>query len=681
MQPEYLQVAVDVPLPGLFEYAVDATPGSVEENFLGRMVRVPWGSTQRLGIVFGITKQPQTEAAKIKACLGTVAGAPILSERWRALLQFAADYYHCGIGELAVPVVPKLLRKPANKPRKSLAQRRREAYGNSPMQEGHQASDKPNLTTAQQQALDQLKSAAGFEAHLLYGVTGSGKTEVYLQWFEVLLKQPGAQVLLLVPEIGLTPQLIDQVERRFPHERVGVLHSGLTEAQRARHWLAAADGDARILIGTRLAVLTPLPGLAGIVVDEEHDPSYRQMDGVHYSARDLAIARASIEKLPVLLGSATPSVETWVAVQRKRYKMSRLTDRATGAHLPALELIDLRRQTLTQGFSAAALEAIGQTSKAQLQSLIFLNRRGFAPVLQCSACGWVSECDSCSSYRVLHRTSAGRYRLICHHCTSQIAVPSRCPRCGDVDLRPMGHGTQRVEDNLSELFPDYRIARLDRDVSAKAGEAARILSEIHGGETDLIVGTQILAKGHDFKRLGLVLVLDADQGLFSSDFRAPERLFANLMQVAGRAGRVQTTAGSARVLVQTRHPDHPLFGFLRNYDYDGFVAYLLQEREQHELPPFRFHALLKAQGKEVNEVMAFLEQARRIALSADWPGIRLFSPVPMPIQRVANLERAQLLVESVQRKQLHQFLDHWLAALRAIKGRIRWQLEVDPQEI
>ncbi len=689
-----LLLAVDVPLPGLFEYRLPPELNLDPKSLIGQMAIVPWGTAVRAAVVFGITDSPKSAPEKIRTIKELVPGAPVFSSDWLQLVEFAANYYHCGPGELAVPVIPKVMRKAPSSSRRTIEQRRSKAAQGALKGKATEAINKlhlPDLTPDQAQVLEAIGTTSGFKTHLLFGVTGSGKTELYLRLIAQQIAK-GGQVLLLVPEIGLTPQLLKIVETRFPDHTIAVLHSGLTEAKRAAAWLLAADGLADIVLGTRLAVLTPIPNLSAIVVDEEHDASFRQMDNIHYSARDLAIARASMLKIPIVLGSATPSMESWLAAKRGRYQLHRLPDRATGSSLPDMRVVNLRNQTLESGFSTTAIKALNDNLQAGLQSLVFINRRGYSPVLQCNACGWVSQCDSCSAYRVLHRQSNQRgYRLICHHCTSQRPVPKACPDCGDVDLQPMGRGTQKVEEQLAVLLPTARIARLDRDVSNKSGQAESIISAAHAGDVDILVGTQILAKGHDFQRLGLVVVMDADQGIFSSDFRAPERLFANLMQVAGRAGRAKIEAGAiekkAQVLLQTRYPDHPIFASLIAHDFEGFAALTLTEREQNELPPYKFQALLKAQARTIEDVMGFLKTAQNIGQQlseeqdSEFSAMRLYQPVPMPVARVANFDRAQLLIECASRKVLHEFLNVWLVQLRATKSRARWQLEVDPLEI
>ena len=686
-----LRVAVDVPLPGLFDYLAPSNYEGELTSLIGLRVIVPWGSAKRPGIVFDVGTDSQYETTKIREVLNVLDELPALPKYWLTLIRFAADYYHCGVGELALPVLPKLLRSAPTQRTKTIAQRKAKPLGKANATAGSVMLVNPvlvpELTRQQAVALQALEAIQGYQCVLLHGITGSGKTEVYLRWFNhILARDSTAQVLLLVPEIGLTPQLLSAVQRRFPAEQTAVLHSGLSDAARTKAWLSVVDGSARIIVGTRLSVLTPMPHLAGVVVDEEHDSSYRQTEGVHYSARDLAIVAAQQRNVPIVLGSATPSLESWQAAQRGRYTYLALPDRATGTTLPSVSIIGIRHAKLVSGLCAQALAAINETVAKGLQVLIYINRRGFSPVLQCSACGWLSACESCSANRVLHRTGNRGWRLICHHCTSERAVPKHCPDCGNVDIGPLGRGTQRIEEELSALFPQLRVGRVDRDVSKKAGAAQSIIAAVHDGAIDLLIGTQILAKGHDFQRLALVVAVDADQGLFSSDFRAPERLFANLMQVAGRAGRADMLVADARVIVQTRYPEHPVFQYLQRHDYEQFAKHQLQERDDAALPPFVFHALLKAQGRDGAAVLQFLNHARDVfsAQILDLPeleGVRIYHPVPMPMAKVANLERAQLLVESSSRKQLHQLINRSLPVLRVHKTPARWQLEIDPLEI
>jgi primosomal protein N' (replication factor Y) len=551
----------------------------------------------------------------------------------------------------------------------------------------------PQLTDEQAHAVDALTGSSGHAVTVLHGITGSGKTEVYFRWIATLLAaDPLAQVLVLVPEIALTPQLAARIAERFDGVPLAVLHSDMPDAERAASWLAAADGRARIVLGTRLAVLAPLPGLAAIVVDEEHDASFKQQEGVRYSARDLAIALAAQRGLPIVLGSATPSLETWHAVQRRRYRLLTLRHRAAGAGIPTLRRLPLRGAALQHGLTERAIDAIARTLAAGEQALVFLNRRGYSPVLACEACGWLSRCNQCDAYRVVHRrgvrtvaaaatpasAARSRYRLVCHHCASDVEVPRACPDCGNVDLTTLGRGTQRLEEGLQQLFPQARIGRLDRDVARRRGAAQSLLDAAHAGEVDLLVGTQMLAKGHDFRRLTLVVVVDADSGLFAADFRAPERLFATLMQVAGRAGRHHARS---EVLVQTRYPEHPVFAALAAHDFESFAAAQLLEREHSALPPFVHQALLTAQARDAEAPVALLVRARELLMHAGAAGLTVCDPVPMPLAQLRGDTRAQMLVESASRKSLHAALAPWLAGLRALRSPVRWQLVVDPLEI
>jgi primosomal protein N' (replication factor Y) len=705
------RVALDVPIADWFDYAL--SPEQRAQVVPGSWVVVPWGRVRRVGVVVDLSPDSDIAPDKLRAVSQVLADAPAPDPHWLAVSRFAARYYHRPLGEVVLPAIPKLLRTPAS-PRARVSVFARSRL-KAPRPGTQAASLPPPPTDAQRSALDTLCASTGFGVWLLHGVTGSGKTEVYLQWLAHLLAQrPDSQVLMLVPEIGLTPQLARHLEARFAGLRIAVLHSDLPDGERAAHWLAAADGLAQVVVGTRLSILAPLPRLAGIVVDEEHDASYKQQEGVRYSARDLAIALARQRDIPVVLGSATPSLESWHAAQRGRYRLLRLPQRAAGGATPALRVVDVRGKTLTHGLTPAAIEAIGAAIARGEQALVFLNRRGFAPVLNCEACGWISGCDTCSAYRVLHRSGARplaaraagasggrgdearaagaaagpaaarpmRYRLVCHHCGADQPVPRHCPTCGNVDLTPLGRGTQRIEDGLAELFPQRRIGRLDRDVARRRGAAETLLAAAHAGDLDILVGTQMLAKGHDFARLSVVVVVDADSGLYAADFRAPERLFAVLMQVAGRAGRSAGTGAVAEVVVQTRFPQHPLFGALARHDFDGFADEQLREREQAGLPPFVHQALLRAEAPALAEAIDWLAQARRAAEDlAPHPAVALYDPVPLAMMRVAGTERAQLLVESASRKALHAFVGPWLERLRATRTAVRWQLEIDPLEI
>ncbi len=544
----------------------------------------------------------------------------------------------------------------------------------------------PPLHEEQRAAVEAIGQARGFAPFLLHGVTGSGKTEVYLHAMaEVLARDPRAQVLMLVPEINLTPQLQGRIAARFPHLPLAVLHSGLADQERTLQWLAAHRGEARIVLGTRMAVMASLPHLALVVVDEEHDTSYKQQEGLRYSARDLSVWRAKQLGIPVVLGSATPSMESWWRAEQGAYRKLVLRERAQAdAALPTVRLVDLnqerqRQRALYEGLSVPLLSAIEARLARGEQSLLFLNRRGYAPVLACGSCGWLSGCPRCSAYLVLHRPER---RLRCHHCGLEAPVPHHCPDCGDVDIAPLGRGTQRIEEALAARFPQARIARIDADSTRRKGSAQAMFDEVHAGEVDILVGTQMVAKGHDFQRVTLVGIVHPDAAMFSHDFRAAEHLFASLMQVAGRAGR----AGLAgEVLIQTRYPDASALQALVRHDYDGFAAAQLRERRQAGLPPFAYQVLVTAEHAQLERALAFLQSARdRADAGRMAPEVQLHDPVPMSMVRVANRERAQMLVESTSRAALQRFVSEWVRtfgdALADAKG-VRWQLEIDPLRI
>ena len=512
----------------------------------------------------------------------------------------------------------------------------------------------------------------------------------------MLSRDPLAQALLLVPEIALTPQFVRTLQVRFPAWPPAVLHSALPEAERSSAWVAAHEGRARLVVGTRLAVLAPLAHCALIVVDEEHDPSYRQQEGARWSGRDLAVARGRIEQIPVLLGSATPSLETWHNAATGRYHRVDLPRRAVAQSiLPAVRLIDMARIRADEGLAPQAVAAIEARLLRGEQSLIFLNRRGYAPVLACQSCAWVSNCPNCSVTLALHARadSATRgWQLICHHCGHSDAVPRSCPACGEIDLAPLGRGTQRLEESIAARFATARIVRIDRDTTRRRGSTEALLATVRTGEVDILVGTQMMAKGHDFPRLTLVVVLGADSGLHSHDFRAPERLFATLLQVAGRAGRAEHPG---EVLIQTRWPAHPLFAALRAQDYPSFAREELHQREAAHLPPFAHQALLCADATAATTALEFLALAKTVLLPCGSGGgvaanglgaaaIRIAEPVPMPMARLAGRERAQLLLESSSRPTLQALLGRSLPALRALgsaNSKVHWHLEVDPLAI
>lgn len=665
-----LQVALDTPLDTCFDYRWPCAPG--EQPQVGQLALVPFARREAVGLVVAVKQDTEVPADKLKDALAVRSQLAPLPARWIALARFAADYYQRPLGEVALPGLPKNLRVPSTVPlERAIKKLAKLQHAHDPAPAGM-----PELNPAQRAAADAIGSAAGFAPLLLYGVTGSGKTEVYLQaCAQVLARDGSAQILIMVPEINLTPQLEGNIRARFPGVMVATLHSSLSEGERTLHWLAAHEGRARIVLGTRLAILSSLPNLKLIVIDEEHDPSYKQQEGLRYSARDLAVWRARQLAIPIVLGSATPSLETWHHAQSGRYRKLELRERAVkDAVLPRVRLLDTERDRPKDGLTSGLLAALRQRLERGEQSLLFLNRRGYAPVISCDACGWVSNCPRCTATMVLHKPE---HRLRCHHCSLELRIPRACPDCGNVDLQPLGRGTQRVEEGLQAMFPAARILRIDADSTRRKGSAQAAFDTVHRGEVDILVGTQMVAKGHDFKKLTLVGVLNPDTALFSQDYRASERLFAQLMQVAGRAGRAGG-ASPSEVLIQTRYATHPLYAAVAAHDYDRFAGSLLAERKQACLPPFMYQALLRAEARELAEAIAFLEAARDCLVS---DAITINDPIPMTMTRVHNVDRAQLLVESASRPALQGFLKAWLAELRAMKSRVRWSLEVDPLDI
>ena len=755
MSPVFVRVALDHPLPTLFDYRCDAA----EPPLPGTLVSVPFGRRQVVGLVCEVTAHSDVPADKLRALDSLCDACPPLSAEWLALAAFAADYYQRGLGEVALPALPQALRDPSRWARllapedlyrllpagraalpdalparasalRKLAQAliaaeagalrvadaraihpkavatldawQTEGWVDREVTEaaalarlappsGSAAQQAalptlPTLTGEQAAAVEAIRGANGFAPFLLHGVTGSGKTEVYLRALAAILAaRPDAQALVLVPEINLTPQFEAAFRARFAAlegTSIVTLHSGLAEGERARNWFAAHTGRARIVLGTRLAVLASLPKLAIIVVDEEHDPAYKQQEGLRYSARDLAIWRAKQLDLPVVLGSATPSLESWWQADQGRYTRLTLSRRAVAeAVLPTVKLIDLeeerrRGRASVEGLSGPLVAALKTRLERGEQSLVFLNRRGYAPQLACDACGWVAGCPRCSAYVVLHKPERA---LRCHHCGWEARIPRSCPDCGNVDIAPLGRGTQRVEETLASAVPGARVLRIDADSTRRKGSAQALFSDVHAGEVDILVGTQMIAKGHDFQRVSLVGVLNADTALFSHDFRASERLFAQLMQVSGRAGRAGLPG---EVLVQTRYPRHALYHALGRHDYVGFANSTLAERRDAHLPPFVYQALLRAEGRTLEAALVFLQHAA--AALVEMPSaerVTVYDAVPLTIVKVMHVHRAQLLIESASRGALQATLRAWQPVLRKLKGVLRWNLEVDPLDI
>ena len=651
----------------------------------GTLVRVPLGRRDVAGIVWHRAVGARADAVELRLVREAQQALPPLSAAWRALVEFAAAYYQRGIGELALAVLPPELRRLDRiQLERRVGRLQKSAGAVAATTPG--ASPLPLLNDEQQAALIALAQANAPATHLLFGVTGSGKTEVYLRAAANALAA-GRQVLVLVPEINLTPQLEARFAERFAGHRLVSQHSGLTPAQRLRHWLAAHLGEADLVLGTRLAVFASLPRLGLIVVDEEHDPSFKQQEGARYSARDLAVYRGRVEAVPVLLGSATPSLESWQRAEAGRYRRLTLAQRIGGGVLPRVRTVDMnllpRDKQAASALSPPLLEAIALRVERGEQSLVLLNRRGYAPVLHCTACGWKSGCPHCSAWRVFHK---GDRTLRCHHCGFTDRVPRACPDCGNLDIQGLGRGTEQLEEQLALALPGARIARIDADTTRAKGALEAQLGAVHAGEVDVLVGTQMVAKGHDFRRITLVAAANPDGALFSSDFRAPERLFALLMQAAGRAGRDAEQAARSEMWIQTWHPRHALYAALRKHDFAAFAASQLAERKSAGLPPFSHLALLRAEARSADAAAAFLRAAAEVCATLAGAGdVMVYPPVPPPIARVANIDRMQMLVEAASRSALQRLLAAWLPPLHLLraqhKGVLRWAVDVDPLAI
>lgn len=652
-----VRVALDVPLPRLFDYrAESAVVGDV-----GRRIRVPFGNGQKIGLIVELALQSDQPASKLKSAFEIYRDITALPADWISLCQFCARYYQHPLGSVIAMALPPMLRKG------NLPKQHKSRVATDPVP----VTTLPELLPDQRRAIDAILTTPNFKTFLVYGVTGSGKTEVYLNVIAAMIAN-GRQALMLVPEIALTPQLELRVKKRFPGAHVVSAHSGIASAARARGFIDAMDGKADIVLGTRLSVFTPLPRLGVVVVDEEHDLSFKQQDGLRYSARDVAVFRAKTANVPVILGSATPSLESYQHALNGRYTMLRLPSRAVAASMPTVRIIDTRKEKLKDGLSPILAEAIEQRLVRGEQTLLFLNRRGYAPVLACTACGWISNCSRCAAHQVVHLADR---RLRCHHCGVETSIPRACPDCGNLDVHPFGRGTQRLEFTLKERYPAARVLRIDRDSAGTPRKSQQLLASIDRGEVDILVGTQMLAKGHDFPKLTLVGVVGTDAALYASDFRAPERLFAQLLQVGGRSGRAELPG---EVFVQTERPEHPLFRALTENDFDGFARDQLAEREVAGFPPYSYQALLSAEASEMSCALKFLAAAKQEVNSVG--DVHMYDPVPMRLQRRMNLDRAQLLIESTSRIALQGFLSEWANRLYALKTPrdLRWYLEVDP---
>ncbi len=725
-----IRVALNIPINSLFDYYADA---ATSED-IGCRVCVPLGKRLVIGFVLAVDTESQIPVEKLKSVQAFFRETPRLPTSLLDLFHFCSQYYHYPLGMIVLNSLPARFRKNApikskidNRntcfkltetgqqinpdlfPRRNLIERKlllrfqqsgvltpEDLASISPRTQFwiKKWIDKswvaplprftgttittpliPHLNDEQTHAVCEIQSRLhGFAVWLLHGVTGSGKTEVYMRVIATVLEH-NKQVLVLIPEINLTPQLESIFRSRFNAFPIINLHSGLNDTERLSGWLEAQQGQARIILGTRLALFTPLPHLGLIIVDEEQDHAFKQQDGLRYSARDMAIFRAKQHHIPVILGSATPSLETFHNALRGRYHHLRLRSRAVqAASLPSIRMIDVRIHKPQEGLSQPLLIALKQCLDQRQQSLVFINRRGYAPVLLCKFCAWTATCGRCSSRMVVHLHTK---QLSCHHCGRQENFPQVCPQCGNHDIIPFGHGTQRIEKALTTHFPEARILRIDRDSVQRKQAWNIMLEKIHAQEVDILIGTQLLAKGHDFPNLSLVGVLNSDASLYSTDFRASEHLFSQLMQVSGRAGRAQIPG---QVHIQTEFPEHPLYAALQRHDFDTLAHMLLAERKMAGLPPYVFQALLRAEAHEVSKVMNFLTQAAQIADSSC--DIEIFDPVPAHMSRLKGFERAHLLVQSASRSHLHQFLSEWQVKINALNDhhRIRWTLEVDPIE-
>lgn len=726
----YHRIAVNVPLSdGLLTYSHS------EPLPPGTRVLVPFRNKTVVGIVWETDIAPDMDTARILSVQTAFVEERPLPQSWRDLLAFTSRYYHYPTGQAVFAALPQGLKEtravempqpplfyalneagraqtppPARFNKKAAlwdallsggmtmaALKQVNAQAAKLIEDwaeqgwiettevakpvlrsyhGQASHSEFVLNADQQQASDEIQTAFGkFQPFLLYGITGSGKTEVYFDAMAKVLAQ-GRQVLFLLPEINLTPQLLKRVENRFADVPTAVLHSQMAAGKRTQDYLRAMLGQAKLVIGTRLAVFTPMDDVGLIVVDEEHDGSFKQDNELRYHARDLAVWRAKQSGCPVVLGSATPSLESWHKAQSGAYRLLQLTERAhASAQLPQVEILNVGRLKLDNGFSPQALQLLKQNFEAGGMSLVYLNRRGFAPALFCGDCGHTFGCPNCSAKMVLHQRAR---QLRCHHCDHREPIPYKCPDCGNQDLTAVGHGTQRVEETLRAFLPKAAVVRVDRDSTAHKNDWADLYRRIANDKIDILVGTQMLAKGHDFARLNLVIVLNADGSLYSADFRAPERLFAELMQVSGRAGRADKPG---KVLIQTQLPEHPVFAAVKAQDYAVFAENELNERQMFAMPPFGFQTAVRADAPRVADAMEFLNAAKETLAPLLPESVSQFGAAPMLMVRLAERERAQIFLESTSRQDLHRAVSLWVQVLQQNRdGKIRWSVDVDVQE-
>lgn len=669
MEKNILRVALPSPLRRLFDYLPPAGGDLPDLLTPGIRVRVPFGQREMVGILESVQEHSEVPLEKLRPALALLDEIPVLDKTLCELCLWVADYYHEPLGEIMHFALPTALR---------------EGKALNAIHENNLPASPPiidfetpqNLNQEQALALQQISdNLPGFHSFLLQGVTGSGKTEVYLQLLEKILSQQ-KQALLLVPEIGLTPQMRQRFTDRFG-DVVAMLHSGMTDKQRLIAWEKLRSGEKRIAIGTRSAIFASMPELGMIIVDEEHDLSFKQQDGLRYSARDVAIVRARLQNIPIVLGSATPSLESVYNSEIKRYTKIRLTQRVGEIALPQLKVIDIRKEKLQGGLSHVLRQAMMHHLEKDRQVMLFLNRRGFSPILLCHACGWIATCKRCDRAFTWH---AGIARLRCHHCDGDKSQPVQCGACESKDLQPVGHGTERIEQAVEELFPQYPIARLDRDNTRKKGSLEALLDSIHKKESRILLGTQMLAKGHHFPDISLVGILDVDGGLFSSDFRGAERMAQLITQVAGRAGREKHTG---EVFIQTRHPESVILQQLIVGNYEAFAQTALEERKSAMLPPYAFLVLLRAEAIKQERPFDFLEKVRNHFMQMQLPELRLLGPAPAPMARRAGRFRAQLVLQAASRKILHQALKAGIEEIESwpLTRQVRWSVDVDPQEM
>ena len=662
------KIAINLPVRHLFDYLPPDNCSS-EKNFLGYRLRVPFGETsERVGVVVATAEHSVLPPHKLKKAFTLLDDTALLPRQHLHWLQWVAEYYHHPIGDVVFGALPSHLRQGRLATFKALP----------PLLNNHTVSLlTPN--TAQQQAIDAIvANAPTYQTFLLNGITGSGKTEVYLHTIRAVLNL-GKQVLVLVPEIGLTSQFVNHIKESF-FEAVAVIHSGLSDGENLRSWLGASRGDAAIVLGTRSAIWTPFKHLGMIIVDEEHDLSYKQQEGLRYSARDLAVVRGWRTNVPVILGSATPSIESMQNTDSGRYKLLQLTHRINHARLPEIQLHDIRHEKMHGAISHTLLREIKYCLQRDQQVLLFINRRGYAPVMLCDQCERIATCPHCDAYMTFHKSSQ---HLRCHHCEHRERLPYKCASCMGERLIEIGHGTERIEETLAELIPTARYVRIDSDSTRSKKAAKRMFDEIKVGSANILIGTQMLVKGHHFPKITLVGIINADAELFSIDYRASERMAQMLVQISGRAGRANNSEAVGKVIVQTRFPDHPLLNELMRYDYQRVVRRILNERQEAELPPFSFQALIRAEANRKSKAQEFLAHARQILQATADPALDLYGPVPAQMEKRAGRYRFQLLMQATQRHTIKRHLAAWIATLsnNPTIRQVRWSVDVDPQSI